>query len=82
MHTVSMYLHFVSCHEYMQRPAKEQEFFQECNIYWVPSSDPTELYAQLARYKFREILRHQIKYAKVIIWVVYVLLVHCHNLCS
>ena len=48
---------------HVQHPAKEQEFFQECNIYWVPSSDPTELYAQLAQYKFREILRHQIKYA-------------------
>ena len=47
---------------HMQDPAKEQVFFQESNIYWAPSSNPTELYAQLAKYKFREILSHQIKY--------------------
>ena len=46
----------------MQHPAKEQVFFQESNIYWAPSSNPTELYAQLAKYKFREILSPQIKY--------------------
>ena len=49
----------------MQHPAKEpkeQVFFQESNIYWAPSSNPTELYAQLAKYKFREILSLQIKY--------------------
>ena len=51
----------------MQDPAKEpkeQVFFQESNIYWAPSSNPTELYAQLAKYKFREILSLQIKYVK------------------
>ena len=48
----------------MQHPAKEQVFFQESNIYWAPSSNPTELYAQLAKYKFREILSLQIKYVK------------------
>ena len=46
----------------MQHPAKEQVFFQESNIYWAPSSNPTELYAQLAKYKFREILNTKIKY--------------------
>ena len=78
-----MYLCFVSCHEYMQRPAKEQEFFQECNIYWVPSSDPAALYAQLAQYKFREILRHQIKYDNCYGYhfgSMHVLLIHCHSL--
>ena len=65
----------------MQRPAKEQDFFQECNIYWVPSSDPTELYAQLARYKFREILRHQIKYANELLSL-FRRMVFCHNMCS
>ena len=49
---------------HMQDPAKEQVFFQESNIYWAPSSNPTELYAQLAKYKFREILSHQIKYVR------------------
>ena len=49
---------------HMQDPAKEQVFFQESNIYWAPSSNRTELYAQLAKYKFREILSHQIKYVR------------------
>ena len=66
----------------MQRPAKEQDFFQECNIYWVPSSDPTELYAQLAQYKFREIPRHKIKYANELLSSFGHVVVYCHNLCS
>ena len=61
----------------MQDPTKEpkeQVFFQESNIYWAPSSNPTELYAQLAKYKFREILSHQLKYVNrvhILFWYVH-----------
>ena len=37
------------------------QFFEECDIYWAPSSVPNELYEQLAKQKYREILRPQIQ---------------------
>lgn len=40
-------------------------FFQENDVYWEPSSNCTELYAQLSKFKFREIWRHQVRYAVV-----------------
>ena len=36
--------------------------FEEEDIYWVPASDPHELYEQLYARKFREINRQQIRY--------------------
>ncbi len=37
------------------------QFFEECDIYWAPSSIVNELYEQLSRKKYREILRPQIQ---------------------
>ena len=39
----------------------ENSYFTESEIYWAPSSNPSELYAQLSKFKFREILRPQIR---------------------
>ena len=40
---------------------KEEQFFTETDIYWVPASNTTELDNQLAKNKFREISRHHIE---------------------
>ena len=39
----------------------EERFFTETDIYWVPASNSTELYKQLAKNRFREIPRHHIE---------------------
>jgi len=39
----------------------KESFFQECEVYWAPASNPRDLYEQLSRFKFREILRPQIQ---------------------
>jgi len=45
-----------SCHSDQQLT-----FFEESEIYWKPASDSASLYEQLAKNKYREILRHQIQ---------------------
>ena len=42
-------------------PADDKAFFEESESYWKPASDPASLYAQLAKNKYREILRHQVQ---------------------
>ena len=37
------------------------KFFEESESYWTPSSNANELYEQLSRKKYREILRHHIQ---------------------
>jgi len=39
----------------------EGEFFERNETYWKPASSKTALYDQLARKKYREMLRHQIQ---------------------
>ncbi len=38
-------------------------FLDQPDQFWFPPSDPTELYDQLAKRKFREIQRKQIRYS-------------------
>ena len=40
----------------------EAAFFEQEEIYWVPASSQTALYDQLAKKKYREILRQQIQW--------------------
>ena len=40
---------------------EEKSFFTESDVYWVPSSNPAELYEQLSKYMFREIQRHKVR---------------------
>ena len=39
----------------------EVAFFEESDSYWRPAQDSSGLYAQLAKRKYREIVRNQIK---------------------
>ena len=39
----------------------ETAFFEQEDIYWEPASSQTALYDQLAKKKYREILRQQIQ---------------------
>ena len=43
---------------------EEKSFFTESDVYWVPASNPAELYEQLSKYRFREIQRHQIRWVQ------------------
>ena len=44
--------------EVNQTPLK---FFEEEEIYWEPALDSSQLYSQLARHKYREIPRSQLR---------------------
>ena len=37
------------------------KFFEEDKVYWVPASNASDLYSQLANKKYREITRSQIR---------------------
>ena len=54
--TTEMLFHLVQSHTSLV-----DMFFEECDIYWKPASDSANLYEQLARNKYREISRYQIK---------------------
>lgn len=51
---------------YIQDEGEYQElqssFFQDTVIYWEPGSDCASIYEQLAKNKFREIIREQIRF--------------------
>ena len=47
---------------------QQLSFFEETAVYWEPGSDCGSIYEQLAKRKFREIIRQQIKYAKCVQW--------------
>ena len=44
------------------------QFFEKKELYWTPSSQPAELYSQLAKHKYREIFRNQIRSVAVFVW--------------
>ena len=60
-------IHVLSQYKQVQRattlslPSTPITFFEESDTYWAPSSNPSELYEQLAVKKYREIPRNQIQ---------------------
>ncbi len=55
--------------------AKEEYNFTESEIYWAPASNQSDLYAQFAQNKFREIPRPLIRFVHA--WISWSCCLHC-----
>ncbi|XP_064406658.1 tyrosine-protein kinase Fes/Fps-like isoform X4 [Halichondria panicea] len=49
------------CRKSQSRSSLDQVFFTESDVYWRPATNSASLYEQLARNRYREILREQIQ---------------------